>query len=139
MFSNTEPADLIEHHRKSEQNLDQTFFVVVGRLDWEKQGILVVNLNFKGYVDAIRQEVNIAGDDVPSMNIGNTTWFENLCYADQPLFPRNKFAVYVQERHDEVVASTRSSRNKLQELNSLIHEGLDGRKSGSDQKGGICV
>lgn len=140
LFSDKEPAALVKQHRDPSQSshLNQSLFLVVDRVEWEKEGLIVINLNFKGYVDAIRQQANVAGDDVPSMNIGNTTWFENLCNGTRPLFPRNMFAVYVQERR-KASFTTRASEKELQDLTRLLQGGLDGRKLGSDQNGGVCV
>jgi hypothetical protein len=85
-------------------------------------------LNFKGYVDAIRREANVAGDDVPSINIGNTSWYENLCNGEQPLFPRKAFAVYALESN-RAKSITRGSEDGLRGQQNMLNDGLDGRNA----------
>ena len=45
----------------------------------------MVNLDFNGSVDAIRQKIFFAGDIVPSLNVANEDWEENLSNAEMPL------------------------------------------------------
>ncbi|KAI9821623.1 MAG: hypothetical protein M1827_002204 [Pycnora praestabilis] len=132
-FTGQRITSIITHHQATaqQQALNGTFFVVVDREDWQEEGLLVININFQGSVDAIREAVNVAGDSIPSLSIANTTWFENLCNGELPLFPRKLFATYVVENAREDV--------KMADVLSKVNGGLRGRKAGSDMRGGICV
>lgn len=93
-FVGSTPTQIYHHHRAHSKSLNQSLLVIADRQDLEAEGLLVVNLNFKGSVDALRQKVFFAGDFVPSVNIGNTAWEETLSNATLPLYPRRKFAVF---------------------------------------------
>lgn len=93
-FIGSTPTQIVHHHRTHCKSLNQSLLVIADRQDLAAEGLLIVNLNFKGSVDALRQKVFFAGDFVPSVNIGNTTWEETLSNATIPLYPRRKFAVF---------------------------------------------
>lgn len=93
-FIGSTPTQLIHHHRSRSKSLNQSLLVIVDRQDLAAEGLLVVNLDFKGSIDALRQKIFFAGDFVPSVNIGNTPWEETLSNATLPLYPRRKFAVF---------------------------------------------
>ena len=93
-FIGSTPTQIVHHHRTHCKSLNQSLLVIADRQDVATEGLLIVSLNFKGAIDALRQKVFFAGDFVPSVNIGNTTWEETLSNATLPLYPRRKFAVF---------------------------------------------
>ena len=93
-FIGSTPTQLINHHRSHRTSLNQKLLVIIDRQDLEAEGLLVVNLNFRGSVDALRQKTFFAGDFVPSVDVGNTAWEETLANATLPLYPRRRFAVF---------------------------------------------
>ena len=93
-FIGSTPTQLINHHRSHRKSLNQNLLVIIDRQDLEAEGLLVVNLSFKGSVDALRQKTFFAGDFVPSVDVGNTAWEETLSNATLPLYPRRRFAVF---------------------------------------------
>lgn len=93
-FIGSTPTQIIHHHRTHCKSLNQSLLVIADRQDLAAEGLLIINLDFKGSTDALRQKVFFAGDFVPSVNVGNTTWEETLSNATLPLYPRRRFAVF---------------------------------------------
>ena len=125
-FPPQSPSAIINRHRQSPGTLDKQYLVIGDRSDWATSSILAVNLDFDGWEDAVRMEVAVAGDAIPSVSIANTDWVENLgAVAD--LWPKERFAVYVTARdlpHRE---------HLVNELNA----GLEGRKAWT-MGGAVC-
>ena len=124
--SGQQPSDIIAHHRQSPGILDRQFFVICDRPDWATSSVLAVNLDFKGWEDAVRMEIGFAGDAVPSISIGNTDWEENLG-ASGGSWPAAKFAVYVTADADIDRAA----------LVGMLNRGLGGRKAWT-MGGAVC-
>ncbi|KAI9794277.1 MAG: hypothetical protein M1833_000420 [Piccolia ochrophora] len=115
------PVSAITHHHRSNPSpFNTVYFVVADRLDWETYGILVVNLDFDGFIDATRMKANVAGDAVPSTEIANSDWYEHLRAKEDPNYPSGFFAVYVAEH----VGGQKDIENLLE----ILNYGLEGRK-----------
>lgn len=122
-FIGSIPTQLIHDHRSHSQSLNQSLLIIADRPDLDAEGVLVVNLNFKGSVDALRQKVYFAGDFVPSVNVGNTSWEETLSNATLPLYPRRKFAVFADQGFHP--------RYLMREVLDRMNSGLGSRRAGT--------
>ena len=120
-FLNRPISTIVQHHRTSPGDFNKTYFVVADRLDWHSEGVLAVNLNFEGFIDAVRMQANVAGSALPSTNIANTDWHEAIPDAKSGLYPRGRFAVYA----SEAVADVSTKGGLLESLNF----GLESRKA----------
>ena len=118
---------LAAHHRQHHGILDEEYYVLCDRDDWASDSgtILAVSLDFGGYVDAVRMQVGVAGDSIPSMSIANTDWEESLA-GDR--WPKDKFAVYITAKDGNVDADA---------LVKALNAGLGGRKAWT-AGGGVC-
>ena len=117
-IENRKVSAIVAHHRQSPGVLDKQYFVICDRPDWATSGVLAINLNFLGWEDAVRMEVGVAGDAIPSNSISNTEWEENLG-ASGGTWPGDRFAVYV----------TAQGTKDPQALMSALNAGLGGRKA----------
>ena len=121
-FTNSTPTQIIHHHRSYSKSLNQSLLFIADRQDLYAQGLLIVNLNFKGSIDALRQKIFVEGDFVPLVNIGNTVWEETLSNATLPLYPRRKFAVFV----DQGFLLRYLMREVLERMNECAGGGVGG-------------
>ena len=119
---------LVAYHRQHHGILDQEYYVLCDNDDWASDGgtILAVSLDFGGYVDAVRMQVGVAGDSIPSMSIANTDWEENL---EGDMWPKEKFAVYITTKDEKVDGDA---------LVKALNAGLAGRKAWT-AGGGVCT
>lgn len=116
-------AAIVRHHRSDPGNFDKIYFIVADREDWESEGILAVNLDFEGFIDATRMKANVAGSAIPSVSIVNTEWYEALSNSTSGFYPKGRFAVYASEE----VGDVEKEGGLLENLNS----GLESRKDNS--------
>lgn len=118
---------LVAHHRQHHGILDEGYYVICDSDGWASDDgtILVVNLDFGGYVDAVRMQVGVAGDSVPSMSIANTDWEECL---EGDRWPKEKFALYITAKDGDVDGDA---------LLKVLNAGLAGRKAWT-AGGGVC-
>lgn len=119
-FIHRQPTDIIQHHRKQD-DVNQSYLVIVDEEDVDVTGLLVVNLNFSSTVDAVREKTYRVGDFVPSLDVGNSSWVDHLLQASQPLYPRKAFAVFV--------FPDLNPRYLMKEITDKINRGLHGRKA----------
>ncbi len=110
---------LVAHHRQRHGILDEEYYVLCDSDDWASDSgtILAVCLDFGGYVDAVRMQVGVASDSIPSMSIANTDWEESL---EGDRWPKEKFAVYITAKDGNVDGDT---------LVKALNAGLAGRKA----------
>ena len=120
-FVGEKVSSIVRHHRKQPGSFNPRYFVVADRSDWELEGVLAVNLDFKGFIDAMRMKANEAGDAIPSVDIGNTDWYECLAPSRTRPYPPIVFAVNTWPEVELEVTEGKL----LWELNS----GLEGRKN----------
>ena len=125
-ISSEEPSAIVAHHRQSPGILDKQYFVIGDRPDWATTSVLAVNLDFRGWEDAVRMEAGGAGDAIPSGSIANTDWEENLG-ASVETWPKARFAVYV----------TADGTVDRDALVKALDAGLGGRKAWT-MGGGVC-
>lgn len=118
---------LVAHHRQHHGILDEEYYVLCDSDDWASDGgtILAVSLDFGGYVDAVRMQVGVAGDSIPSMSIANTDWEESL---EGDRWPKEKFAVYMTAKDGNVDGDA---------IVKALNAGLAGRKAWT-AGGGVC-
>lgn len=107
--------------------MDKTHFVVADRANWREEGVLAINLNFDGFVDAARMEARVVGSAVPSVSVGNTAWSEALADFTEGFYPRRRFAVYIL-REAGIIADTGA-------LLDALNFGLGSRKGYAP---GVC-
>ncbi len=120
-------SEIIRHHRASSGDMDKTHFVVADRANWREEGVLAINLNFDGFVDAARMEARVVGSAVPSVSVGNTAWSEALADFTEGFYPRRRFAVYIL-REAGIIADTGA-------LLDALNFGLGSRK---EYAPGVC-
>ena len=128
-FSSPRPSVILMHHRQSPGVLNKQYFVIGDRPDWATSGVLAVNLDFQGWEDAVRMDVGVAGDAVPSVSIFNTDWEENLGARGES-WPKERFAVYVTTTEEEGTVDREG-------LVRVLNSGLEGRKAWT-VGGGVC-
>lgn len=118
---------LVAHHRQHHGILDGEYYVLCDSDDWASDSgtILAVSLDFGGYVDAVRMQVGVAGDSIPSMSISNTDWEESL---EGDRWPKEKFGVYITAKDEYVDGDS---------LVKTLNAGLAGRKAWT-AGGGVC-
>ena len=91
--------ETIRHHRKIVKPggmYHPDLIMIIDRPDVSVDGVLVLNLNYHGYVDAVRREIAEAGDILGSLSILNTDWSEerDACGEETRFIPRSWFALY---------------------------------------------
>lgn len=121
-FRNSTAMTIVRHHLVKQPNSNQTYLVIADRLDLDSQGLLIVNLNFCGHIDGVREKVYKTGDLVPSLDINHISWVESLRKADKPLFARKSFAIFA--AHDL------HPRMMMRKVHDTINGGLMARKGG---------
>lgn len=121
-FLNSSILDIIDYHTTENLERNQKFFVVVDRHDTDAEGILVVNLNFEKYVDAMRDKIFRAGDGVPACEVGEVSWEDSLLDINPPLAPVRCFAFF--ETYD-----FRRGGDRMGVVQAMSG-GLNGRKKG---------
>lgn len=125
-FPSQQPSAILAHHRQSSGVLDKQYLVISDRSDWASSTVLAVNLDFQGYEDAVRMQVGVAGDLIPSMSNGNTEWEENFT---SKTWPKERFAVYVTPAEDDDV--------NYDMLVNTLNAGLNARKAWTTG-GNVC-
>ncbi|KAK8198460.1 hypothetical protein M8818_006325 [Zalaria obscura] len=121
-FLNSTPLDIIRHHLTKETDSNQNYLVIADRSDLEGQGLLVINLNFHGHIDALREKVYKTSDFVPSLDINHVSWVDSLRKAERPLFPRKSIALFA--------AVDLHPRMMMRKIHDTMNGGLDGRREG---------
>ncbi|KAI7270787.1 hypothetical protein KC345_g7334 [Hortaea werneckii] len=115
-FIGTRPEDII-HFQKGRKDVNQRFFLIADRHDIEIEGLLVVNLDFQGVPDAARMKAHEAYYAVPSLNIDNTDWQDDVkTAAALPNNHRKAFAV--------LVDPNLNSRRNVTHIVEKIHQGV---------------
>lgn len=76
-FTGARPDDAINFH-KGQKDVNQRFLLIADRQNIETEGLLVVNLDFQGVPDAVRMKAHKACYALPSLNIDNTDWQEDI-------------------------------------------------------------
>ena len=112
---------IVNHHSTSTGVFNKQYHVIADRADWSTSGILAVNLDFEGFVDAARMKASDAGDAIPSASILNSEWYEILGSSTGDMYPKEAFAVYASEA---IVGKVEKEAKLLEALNA----GLESRK-----------
>ncbi|MDI1490025.1 MAG: hypothetical protein OHK93_001224 [Ramalina farinacea] len=121
-FINAPVSAVVAHHRAHPGNANKRFFVVIDRVDWANEGVLGVNLNFDGFIDAARFASDVAGSAIASVDVGNSDWYETITEILDP--PR--FVLYP-------ATKTLSADAKSKEaLRSEVQAGVASRKQYSE-------
>ncbi|MCJ1266762.1 hypothetical protein MMC22_006647 [Lobaria immixta] len=121
-FLNQPVSAIVNYHRTSPGVFNKQYFIVADRAEWLAEGIIAVNLDFDGFIDATRMLAGIAGDAIPSVSILNSEWYEILgSRLDDRMYPKDQFAVYAREN---ITGQADGERKLLTALNT----GLESRK-----------
>ena len=121
--------ETIQHHReivKPGGQYHPDLIMIIDRSDISAGGILVLNLDYHGYVDAIRREKNEAGNIVGSLSILNTAWCEERsAYGEKSKFvPRDHFALYNLLPNVAITATAKDEKNSFDAAVKLMNEGI---------------
>lgn len=104
--------------------MNQGFLLIADRQDVANEGLLCVNLNFKGGPDAVREKAQELRYALPSLSIDNTDWVDDmLANAEQPLYPRKSFAM--------LVDPSPVARDNVADAVDAVDGGLAGRRGGA--------
>lgn len=117
------PSEVFALHRKDNE-VNQNYFAIADREDWIEHGILVVNINYKGFADAVRVKVYEAGDLLASLEISNAFWEDLLSQEEVPLYPRRKFAIHIRAELSRSVG--------VKEVLDKLNSGSGGRRIGAE-------
>ena len=123
-FPSQPPSAVIDFHRSVSvsNDVNENLFILIDKHTWRDDGVLAVNLSFKGHVDALRMLPNDAGDNIPALTT-TMHWTDYLRLAEKPLFPRHTFAVYLLAD-----ATGDESNAQIEEVLSGLNGGFNGRK-----------
>ncbi|KAL6716728.1 hypothetical protein ACLMJK_006296 [Lecanora helva] len=118
-FDDQAVSAIVNHHRTSPGIFNKTLFVIADRVDWATSYVLAVNLDYEGFMDALRMKAGVAGDAIPSCDILNTDWYELIGRMTGHMYPKGAFAVY---------ASSAIVVKKQADLLENLNVGLEVRK-----------
>ncbi|KAL1587742.1 hypothetical protein WHR41_03664 [Cladosporium halotolerans] len=119
LYSPARPTDILATHR-DRNDVNQGFLLIADRQDVLKEGLLCVNLNYKGAPDAVREKAHELCYALPSLSIDNTDWKDDvLANASLPLYPRNAFAI--------LVDLSAAARRNVADIADTVDGGLVGR------------
>lgn len=129
-YSPDRPSRILAAH-KNLDDVNQDFLLIADRQDVANEGLLCVNLDFKGAPDAVREKAQELRYALPSLSIDNTDWVDDiLTNAERPLYPRAAFAMLV---HPSTVA-----RRNAADVVDVVDGGLGGRRRGTGTVLAVC-
>ena len=113
----------VQHHLESVRPGDRyylQYFIIIDRFDIANQGVMVLNTDYNGYIDAVRREADSVNDIVRSLSITNTDWWEergDTTQNESHLVPINRFALYN-------LLPTEQQQSSFEEALFLMNDGL---------------
>ena len=115
--------ETVQYHLESVHPGDRYYlqhFIIIDRSDIANQGVMVLNTDYNGYIDAIRREANSVNDIVRSLSITNTDWWEergDIPQNESKLVPIDRFALYN-------LFPTEQQQSSFEEALFLMNDGL---------------
>ena len=109
---------IVAHHRQDAQDLNDQYFVICDRRRLIGHGALFVNLDFCGFEDAVRLNVQDAGKVALSLGNAKISW-QDVIIMSMETWPQDKFAVYV----------TSKNKSDSKALLRTLNAGLEGRRA----------
>lgn len=125
-FLNQPVSAIVNYHRTSSGVFNKQYLIIADRTEWVGSGILAINLDFDGFVDATRMAAGVAGDAIPSVSILNSEWYEILGTRENGMYPKELFAVYASETIKRQLEGEGT-------LLAALNAGLESRKDYSAQ------
>ena len=93
-------SDIYAFHTK-QQDLNQQFVVIADDQDIARRGLILINLNYRGTPDAIRQKAHVIGEFISHELLSYDddyaeAWRAHVIYRTSPiLYPLRSFAIFV--------------------------------------------
>ena len=109
---------IVAHHRWDAQDLNDQYFIICDRRRLTTHGVLFVNLDFCGFEDAVRINIQLAGTVASILGSARMNW-QDIVTMSMDTWPQDKFAVYV----------TSKNKNDSKALLRTLNAGLEGRRA----------
>ena len=121
-FRNAPASAIVAHHRTHADPFNTQYFVIIDKPDCTTHGVLGVNLDHEGFIDAARMKPDWAGSALPSVEVGNSDWME-ATVSGAVVKSDRKYATYL------CFDPSEADGGRIDVVRAL-NEGLDGRKAG---------